>query len=198
MRKKAKAKLSKKQARKLNRPIHGRKRKYLHEPIKMWWEKWVNTDLAFMESPNSDVVDDYDKDKYQHDQEYHRTILLQTMSGRRLHKVTGKDLFDMIYWDNASPIPGSRTADLEHMGIVMRRLKPKCVLLRIIRRSTHPVKRPWTTHHILHASRSPRRTIVHELWMDSWWKYGNKNILRDWTVWSKESCNREQKINSET
>jgi hypothetical protein len=84
--------------------------------------------VAFMESPSKNIFPEGTSqviiDRYRDDQEYHRKMLRQSMSGNRLHQAFG-DLFDQIHWDNVAP---AGTVDSKHVDKVVKEHDPVVIL----------------------------------------------------------------------
>jgi len=89
--------------------------------------------VAFMQNPwfppgtQREVID-----RYKTDQEFHRRLLRETMSGYRLHQAFG-DLFDRIHWDNVAPEavdhPKKRSpVNVKHVDNVILTVKPNLIL----------------------------------------------------------------------
>ncbi len=66
----------------------------------------MSTVVAFLQNPwfppgtRKGVVD-----RYTLDQDFHKRLLANTMSGRRLLQAFGQEDFKKIWWDNVSPEP---------------------------------------------------------------------------------------------
>jgi len=69
---------------------------------------------------------------YNTDQDFHRTLLANTMSGKRL-KQAFKSMFDQIYWDNVAPAAaeeacGKTDVDIEWVEKVIAQQRPDLIL----------------------------------------------------------------------
>ena len=70
--------------------------------------------------------------QYKTQQEVHRKLLKETMSGYRLHQAFG-ELFDRIHWDNVAPEavdhPKKRSpVEIAHVEKVIKTVKPNLIL----------------------------------------------------------------------
>lgn len=83
--------------------------------------------VAFMQCPNlpTDRPDVWAA--YRDKQDLHRRLLRESMSGKRLSLAFGM-VFDMIYWDNANPIPGTTEANPDHMDAVIKYHDPHLII----------------------------------------------------------------------
>jgi hypothetical protein len=81
--------------------------------------------VAFMLSPSRAV--DLDISLYAQDQEYHRMVMRQSMSGRRLAQAFG-DMFDQIHWDNVNPMSGAVDADMSHVKKIIKNIQPDLII----------------------------------------------------------------------
>ncbi len=66
-------------------------------------------------------------DRYTEDLDYHRKILKETMTGRRLYEAFG-NLYDEIVWDNISPLVNNDSPDQKHICSVIEKHKPDLIL----------------------------------------------------------------------
>lgn len=83
--------------------------------------------LAFLQSPSDAVFPDaapHVLDKYRDDQEYHRRMLRQSMTGNRLFQAFG-EMYDQIYWDNVAPV---KDVDQAHIDNVIVAVEPDVIL----------------------------------------------------------------------
>jgi hypothetical protein len=98
-------------------------------------------------------------DKYTTDQRFHRRLLANTMSGRRLLEAFGEDTFKEIWWDNVSPDPawtsaGVTSTVMAHVERVLREQDPDLILVfglqakQAVSRSVGSIKRKvMACHH---------------------------------------------------
>lgn len=90
--------------------------------------------VAFMQNPwfppdtRKELID-----KYLTDQDFHRRLLGQTMSGHRLKVAFGDEWFARIFWDNVAPLAsphasGITKPDMAHVDKIITEQKPGLIL----------------------------------------------------------------------
>lgn len=72
-------------------------------------------------------------DRYRTDQEFHRRLLGETMSGNRLRIAFGEHWFKEIWWDNANPkhsdvASGMMDPDIAHIERVIKEQEPNLII----------------------------------------------------------------------
>lgn len=70
---------------------------------------------------------------YSESQYFHRAVLANSMSGKRLLQAFGEELYNQIWWDNANPVAatiatGKFEANYDHMIKVLIRQNPRLVI----------------------------------------------------------------------
>lgn len=84
--------------------------------------------VAFLQSPSQTIFPEdtpaHILDKYRDDQEYHRRMLKQSMTGNRLYQAFGP-LYDEIVWDNVAP---KDEVDHAHIDRVIAESEPELIL----------------------------------------------------------------------
>ena len=89
---------------------------------------------AFMQNPwfspgtRPEIID-----RYKTDQEFHRRLLAQTMSGGRLLNAFGPEMFNRIHWDNVAPnaaveAAGETDLDMNHVESVIEKTAPNLII----------------------------------------------------------------------
>jgi hypothetical protein len=108
---------------------------------------------------------------YTNDQDFHRRVLAQSMSGKRLMQAFG-EWYDRVWWDNANPVPvfqasGRQDANIYHMMGVITRVSPKIVMtvgeqayagMQIIEKMEHEVRLPYYIRFHCHHPNARGRT----------------------------------------
>lgn len=90
--------------------------------------------VAFMQNPwFKPGTPQWWVDQYREDQVFHRKILARSMSGARLRKAFGDELFGRIHWDNVNWRPSDFSAgmlppDMDHIRNVYDRVNPSLVI----------------------------------------------------------------------
>lgn len=90
--------------------------------------------VAFMQNPwFPEGTQKHHLDRYTTDQEFHRRVLANTVSGRRLLESFGHPFFDRIWWDNVCPKAthrpdGQGTVDMMHVERVISEQDPDLIL----------------------------------------------------------------------
>jgi hypothetical protein len=112
--------------------------------------------VAFMQNPwFKPGISQRHIDMYTHDQDFHRRVLAQSMSGKRLMQAFG-EYYDNIWWDNANPIPvfqsnGRQDPNIYHMMGVISKFAPLVVMtvgqqayqgMQLIEKMEHEVRLP--------------------------------------------------------
>lgn len=90
--------------------------------------------VAFLQNPWFKQRSDFDRvvEMYRDNQEFHKKILLMSMSGRRLYAAF-KELYNVIHWDNSNWRSGKRACDVlppdhAHMLNVIKLRNPRIIL----------------------------------------------------------------------
>jgi hypothetical protein len=92
------------------------------------------TIMAFMQNPwfpygtEKGIID-----RYRTNQEFHRRLLSESMSGQRLLMAFGREWFERIWWDNVAPEaadePRKKTpVDMKHVEAMIQIVKPDLIL----------------------------------------------------------------------
>jgi len=90
--------------------------------------------IAFMQNPWFTIETPRTVvDKYKTDQEFHKRILLETMSGQRLINAFGPTVFHAIHWDNVAPeaapeADGETEIDPSHVEKVISVIEPDLII----------------------------------------------------------------------
>ena len=88
----------------------------------------MKTILAFLQSPSEKIFPEGTSPRiinmYKDDQEYHRKMLRQSMTGNRLYQSFGGTFNDII-WDNVAPID---EVDMRHVEMSIVKHKPYLIL----------------------------------------------------------------------
>lgn len=99
--------------------------------------------VAFLQNPwFKPGIDERVIEQYRDDQRFHRKVLSQCMTGKRLMRAF-KELYDEIWWDNTNWRPGNTPSvavvpDFDHMLTTLRLKNPELVLC-IGRQAYHAV-----------------------------------------------------------
>lgn len=124
--------------------------------------------VAFMQNPwFKSRISPHHVERYTHNQDFHRRVLVGSMSGRRLQRAFGEN-FDKIWWDNANPEPvygnssGKQPPNIYHMIAVICRIAPRIVItigneaysgMQTIAKMEHEIRMPdYVRMHVHHPN----------------------------------------------
>lgn len=70
---------------------------------------------------------------YRYNQEFHKKILVNSMSGQRLKQAFGDEMFERIWWDNVAPeaateAKGKTDVDMQHVEAIIKIRDPQLIL----------------------------------------------------------------------